>query len=346
MDQALDAGLKLHERAVVRDVGDAALELGADREFGLDALPRIVEQLLHAERDAVGFVVDLDDLDLHLLADIEHLGRVIDAAPRDVGDVQQTIDAAQIDERAVIGDVLHHAVDDLAFFEVLHQLLALLGAGLFQHGAARHDDVAAAAVHFENLEGLRDVHQRRHVADRPDVDLRARQERDRAVEIDRKAALDLIEDDAGDLLVAVERLFELAPAFLAARLVARENRLAERVLDALEIDLDLVADLDLAAAAGAGELADRDATLGLRADIDQRHVLLDTDDLALDDGAFLQIALAECLIEHRGEIFARRRGSSSGSHSNSNVFAHDLSENRYPSPIRSRTCFSGSCDVP
>ena len=120
-----------------------------------------------------------------------------------------------------------------------------------------------------------------------------------------------------DLLVAVEGLLELAPALLAARLVARENRFAERILDALEINLDLVADLDLAAAAGAGKFADRDATLGLRADVDQRHVLFDTDDLAFDDGAFLQIALAECLIEHRGKIFARGRGSSSGGHSNS-----------------------------
>ena len=111
-----------------------------------------------------------------------------------------------------------------------------------------------------------------------------------------------------------EGLLELAPAFLAARLVAREHRLAERVLDALEIDLDLVADLDLAAAAGAGELADRDAAFGLGADVDDGHVLLDRDDRALDDGAFLQIALAERLIEHCGKIFARGRGSGSGGH--------------------------------
>ena len=123
--------------------------------LGLDALPRIVEQLLHAERDAVGLVVDLDDLDLHLLADVEHLGRVIDAPPRDVGDVQQAVDAAEVHERAVVGDVLDHAVDDLALFEVLHQLLALLGAGLFQHGAAGDDDVAAAAIHLQDLERLR-----------------------------------------------------------------------------------------------------------------------------------------------------------------------------------------------
>ena len=166
-------------------------EACADRILRLDALPRIVQQLLHAERDAVGLVVDLDDLDLHLLADVEHLGRVIDAPPGDVGDMQQAVDAAEVDERAVVGDVLDHAVDDLTLFEILHQLLALLGAGLFQNGAAGDDDVAAAAVHLQDLERLRHVHQRADVADRTDVDLRARQERHRAVEIDGEAALDL-----------------------------------------------------------------------------------------------------------------------------------------------------------
>ena len=288
------------------------LKLGADRELGFDALPRIVEQLLHAERDAVRLVVDLDDLDLHLLADIEHFGRVIDAAPGDVGDVQQAVDAAQIDEGAVVGDVLDHAVDDLALFQVLHQFLALLGARLFQHGAAGDHDVAAAAIHFQNLERLIDVHQRRHVADRPDVDLRTRQEGHGAVEIDGEAALDLVEDDAGDLLVVLERGLQLAPAFLTPRLVAREHRFAERVLHALQIDFDLVADFELGLPARPREFAHRDAAFGLQADVDDGHVLFDADDLALDDRTFLQVSGPKRLIEHLGEIVTR--GFSSGGH--------------------------------
>src|SRR4029077_19472133 len=218
VDETLDAGLEFHERTVVGDIGDATGVARTHRVLGFDPLPRIVLQLLHAERDAVGLVIDLDDLDLHLLADVEHLGRMVDAAPRDVGDMEQAVDAAQVDERTVVGDVLHHAVDDLTFLEVLHQLLALFGARLFQHGAARDHDIAAPAIHFENLERLRHVHQRGHVADRSDVDLAARQERHGTVEIDGEAALDLIEDDAVDLLVALERFLQAAPAFLAARL--------------------------------------------------------------------------------------------------------------------------------
>src|SRR6266478_5946479 len=120
VDQAFDARLQFDERAVVGDVGDAAGKARVERVLRLDALPRIVQQLLHAERDTVGLVVDLDDLDLHGLADGEHFGRVIDPAPGDIGDVQQAVDAAEIDEGTVIGDVLDDAVDDLTLFEILH----------------------------------------------------------------------------------------------------------------------------------------------------------------------------------------------------------------------------------
>ena len=69
VDEAFDAGLQLNERAVVGDVGDAALELGAGRILGDDAFPRIGFQLLHAEADALGFRVEADDLHVDLLAD-------------------------------------------------------------------------------------------------------------------------------------------------------------------------------------------------------------------------------------------------------------------------------------
>jgi len=80
----------------------------------------------HAERNAVGFMVDLDDLDLHLLSDVEHLGRMIDPSPRNVSDMQQTVDPAEVHEGAVVGDVLDYPVDHLPLFEVLHEFLTLL----------------------------------------------------------------------------------------------------------------------------------------------------------------------------------------------------------------------------
>ena len=244
----------------------------------------------------------------------KHLGRVVDAPPGDVGDVQQAVDAAEIDERAVIGDVLHRAVDHLALGEVGDDLVALLGAALLQHRAARDDDVAAPAVHLEDLERLRHVHQRRDVAHGADVDLGARQEGHGAVEVDGEAALDLVEDDALDLLALLERLFELDPALLAPRLVARDDGLAERVLDALEIDLDGVADARRRLAAVIGEFLQRDAAFGLQTDVDQRHVLFDRDDATLDDRALERLVGAVGLVEQCSEIVTRRRERVERSH--------------------------------
>ena len=139
--------------------------------------------------------------------------------------------------------------------------------------------------------GCEPVHQRCDVADRTDIDLRARQEGDRAVEIDGEAALDLVEDDAVHLLVVVEGLLELAPALFAARLVARQHGFAERIFDAVEKHLDLVANLEFAFAAGPCEFTQRHAAFGLEADVNDGHVLFDCNNDALDDGAFLQVAV-------------------------------------------------------
>src|SRR6202008_4956787 len=175
--QTLDAGFQLHEGAVVGDVGDPAGELGAHRIFGFHAVPGVGLQLLHAQADALGVGVDLDDLHLDGVAHRQHLARVVDALPAHVGDVQQAVDAAQVHERAVVGDVLDHAFADFAFLQLADQLGALLGAGFLQDGAAGDDDVAARTVHLEDGERLLATHERADVAHRTDVHLATGQER-------------------------------------------------------------------------------------------------------------------------------------------------------------------------
>ncbi len=53
---------------------------------------------------------------------------VIDATPGHVGDVEQAVDAAEVDERAVLGEVLDRAGDDHALFQGLQGLLLELVA--------------------------------------------------------------------------------------------------------------------------------------------------------------------------------------------------------------------------
>ena len=64
-----------------------------------------------------------------------------------------------------------------------------------------------------------------------------------------KPPLDAAADDARDDLALLERLLEARPGARALRLLARQARLAEAVLDGVERDLDDVADVDLELAA-------------------------------------------------------------------------------------------------
>src|SRR5882724_6343007 len=303
MDQAFDARLQLHEGAVVGDVGDAAGELGAHRVFDFDLVPGIGFQLLHAQRDALGLWIEADDLDLHALADGKRLGGMIDAPPGDVGHVQQTVDAAEIDEGAVVGDVLDHAGENLALAQRGDEFGAGFGAALFHDGAARDDDIAACAVHLENLKGLWRAHEGAHVAHRAYIDLAAGQEGHGAREIDGETALDAPEDNAGDALVFLECLFELGPGLLAARLLAAQNGFTVLVFHALEIDLDGIADLDIGLLARLAEFLQLHTAFGFEADVDEGEIILDRDDDALQHAAFEAVAGPQGFLEEGGEIF-------------------------------------------
>ena len=322
MDQAFDARLQFHEGAVVGDIRDPAGKAGALRIFRFHTVPRVGFELLHAQADALGIGIEADDLHIDGLADGQRLRWMVDALPGNIGDVEQAVDAAQVDEGAVVGDVLHHALQHLAFLQVRDQLGPGFGAGLLQHRPARDDDIAALPVHLEDLEGLRRVHDRRHVAHRPDIDLAAGQEGDRAVEIDRKAALDPAEDVAGHALAVVERAFELNPGFLAPGLVARQHSLAVRVLQPFDIDFDLVAGLDFRHRARRGEFLDRHAAFGLQSDIDHGVIVFDRHNPAGYHLALELIVVFQGCIEQRGEVLTgRRRGFCRSRHGLSDILS-------------------------
>ena len=144
--------------------------------FSARVLPGVVLHLLEAERDALALGVELEHHDVDLVADLEHLGRVVDPAPGHVGDVQQAVDAAEVDEGAVLGEVLDDALDDLAFLELVERLLLLLGALLLEHGLARQHDVAAPLVDLDDLQAELLADAGFQVAHGPDVDQRAGKE--------------------------------------------------------------------------------------------------------------------------------------------------------------------------
>ena len=237
--QAFDAVLDLHERAVVGDVGDLAEHAGVRRIAAGNVLPRIRAELLQAEADTRALAIELQDAHIDLVADLDDFGRMLDALPRHVGDVQQAVDAAQVDERTVVGEVLDRAAHDRAFLQVVHQRAALGGELLLDDRTPRDHDVIALLIELDDLELERLVLEIRRIAHRTHIDERARQECADVVDLDGEAALDAAGDDAGDDLGVVECLFQARPGAGALGLLARQTGLARAVLDGIQCNFDL-----------------------------------------------------------------------------------------------------------
>src|SRR5690606_7276311 len=110
-------------------------------------------------------------------------------------------------------------------------------------------------------------------------------------------------------LVLVIGLFGTLPALFPAGLLAAQHAFATHVLDAVEIDLDLIADMDVGRFAGVREFLQIDAAFHLVADVDDGLARLDGDDLALDDRTLFGGVDLEAVVEEGFEFLHRRFGA-------------------------------------
>ena len=75
VQQAVDAFFDLDERAVVGEVAHRAFDHRARRVAVGDLVPRVRLRLLHAERDFLLLLVDVEDHHFDLLVDVHQLAR-------------------------------------------------------------------------------------------------------------------------------------------------------------------------------------------------------------------------------------------------------------------------------
>ena len=239
--EALDAREDLDEGAERDDLRHAALDDVVLVVALEHLLPRVVLGLLEAERDALAVAVDVEHLDLHRLADLEDLGRVVDVRPRELGDVDQAVHAVEVDEGAEVDDVRDLALDDGAGLEPVEDLLALLLALLLEHGAAREHDVVARAVQLDHLAAELLAEELVEVLDAADVDERRRQEAAHA-EVEDQAALDDLDHAAVDRLARLGGALDVLPGELEAGALLGEDQPALGVLLREHERVDLVAE--------------------------------------------------------------------------------------------------------
>ena len=189
VQEALQPGLELHEGPE----GHQAHHLGRDHLVGAVAvahgLPGVGLELLHAQADALAALLDVQHLDLDVLAHLDLVVGVLDAPARHVGHVDQSLDpAAQVDEGPEGLDAGDLSGDDQTRLQgsdgVLERLLALGG----QHPAAREQDALAAAIDLQHLAHEALVDAGGEVLDSAQVDVGGRHEGRQGADLELQAA--------------------------------------------------------------------------------------------------------------------------------------------------------------
>ena len=102
MHQALNTIAEVDEGAKGDKLGDGTLDDSADRVLLDERAPRILGGLLETEGDTLAVEVDVENLNLDLLADLDDLGGMVDMVPGELGDVDQAVDATEVDECAEV----------------------------------------------------------------------------------------------------------------------------------------------------------------------------------------------------------------------------------------------------
>src|SRR4029077_4874445 len=188
-----------------------------------EVLPRVFLGRLERQRDTLAVHVDVEHLDGDLVADLHDLGRVVDVLPRQLGDVHQTVDAAEVHERTEVDDRGDDALADLALLELGQEALTHLGLGLLEPRPTGEDDVVAVLVELDDLrlERLADV--RLEVADATHLDEGGGQEATQA-DVQDETTLDDLDDGALDDAVLLLDLLDRAPgAFVLGALLGQDQ---------------------------------------------------------------------------------------------------------------------------
>ena len=304
VDQALETVANADERTEVDELGDGPVNDIPDLEVGDGRMPRIRLEAADRQADPAALVVDIDDLGVDLITDVVAGLRVVDLVPRQLAFVDETVDAAEVDEHAERRDRANSPADLLADLQAAEQLVALFPALFVEGNLLGEDQAVGLAVDLEDLQPELAADERHQLlgdllrgvtrlvvlrAAREVDDLADRDETANAA-VDDEAALVVVDDRGLDDDARLELLLHRAPLALETGAPQGEDRVALLGLRLEDVDENDVADGELGLALGmaAVQLTVADDALGLCPDVDEDLVLIDADDRPFDDVAVLE----------------------------------------------------------
>ena len=245
VDQTVNARYDLSECAERHELEDLNLSNRADVVLGLEYVPRIILLALVAEGDLLVFLIQTDNEYLYLVANRNDLGRVLDAAPGQLGDVNHAVHAADVYECAVGSQGLNGAVVLVADLDGVPDLLSSSLASLSLDLTDRTNNALALTVDLGDIEGLLGLNQLAHRLILRYAGLGCRDEYANAVCSCNNTAAVLLNDNTLNNGVLLVSLLNGLPALQLINALLGQSDGALAVVYANNNSFDLVTNVDV-----------------------------------------------------------------------------------------------------
>ncbi len=243
--QAFDTFFELDKSTVI---GGRNHLTGDNRTLGillLDILPRVGGELLCAEGNTRFPLLVVQNLDLNGITDGYQFGRMADPAPGHIGDVQKTVDTAEIDKRAKIGNIFYRALANLADFQLQQNRLAHFRTFFLDDRPARYHDIPPDFINLDNLQtaGFTDVLV--EIFHLTNINLRAGKERIDTEQINYDTALDSPDQLSFNFIVIVVNSLDHVPDLHEIGFLLGQDQLALLVFEIFQKDVDRITYLNI-----------------------------------------------------------------------------------------------------
>ena len=264
VDKTLYTGSNLNECTVVGHNHNLTLNAVAYLQLAIQSIPGMRSELLQTESDTLLLVVEVQDNNVDLLVELNNLAGIAYAAPAQVGDVDQTVNTAQVNEYTVRSDVLDGTLEYLTLLQLADDLLLLLLQLGLDESLVAYNNIAVLLVDLYDLELHGLAHEDIVVADGLNVNLRTGQEGLDAEYVDNHTTLCAALNVTLDNLIVVQSLVHTVPRLGCASLLVRQDELTLLVLLILDVHLNGVTYLQFGVVA---EFAGGDDTIALETDV-------------------------------------------------------------------------------
>ena len=238
---------------------------------------------LEREGEAPALAVDLEDADVDRVTLRDDLARVLDVVRRELGDVDEPLDAGKdLDEGAERDDLRDATLDDVVLAVALDHLLPRIGLRLLE--AERDPLTVAVDVEHLHLDRLADVEHLGRVVHVAPAELGDVDEAVHAVEIDEGAEVDDVRDLTLDDVAGAQPVEDRLAHLLALVLEDGATGEDDVVARAVELD-DLAAELlaeELVEVLHAPDVDERGGKEAAHAEVENETALDDLDHLAVD----------------------------------------------------------------